>query len=86
MPFLHTIAVEPRDGYRLYVVFNNGMQGEIDLSGELWGDVFEALKDPEIFKTGHQNPELGTVAWVNGADLAPEFLLELLTEQSKIAA
>ncbi|WP_295400182.1 DUF2442 domain-containing protein [uncultured Thiocystis sp.] len=86
MPFLHTIAVEPRDNYRLYVTFNNGTKGEIDLSGELWGEVFEPLKDPAAFNTAHQHPELGTVAWANGADLAPEFLLELLHKQTKSAA
>lgn len=86
MPFLHTLTIEPRDNYRLYVTFNNGVKGEIDLSGELWGEIFEPLKDPAAFKTAHQHPELGTVAWVNGADLAPEFLFELLQKQSKAAA
>ena len=37
MPFLHTLTVEPRDNYRLYVRFNNDVEGEIDLSNELWG-------------------------------------------------
>jgi len=86
MPFLHTVTVEPRDNYRLYVCFNNGAKGEIDLSAELWGEVFELLKDPTAFKTAYQHPDLGTVAWANGADLAPELLLELLQKQTKVAA
>lgn len=86
MPFLHTLTVEPRDNYRLYVTFNNGVKGEVDLSGELWGEIFEPLKDPATFKTAHQHPELGTVAWGKGADLAPEFLFELLQKQTKAAA
>ncbi len=86
MPFLHTLSVEPRDNYRLWVAFNNGAQGEIDLSGELWGEMFKPLKDPAIFKTAHQHPELGTVAWANGADFAPEFLFELMQKQTKAAA
>lgn len=86
MPFLHTVTVEPRENSCLYVCFNNGVKGEIDLSGELWGEVFEPLKEPSAFKTAHQHTELGTVAWVNGADLAPEFLFELLQKQNKATA
>ena len=83
MPFLHTVTVEPKDNYRLYVCFNNGIKGEIDLSNELWGEVFEPLKDPAVFKTAYQHPELSTVAWANGADIAPEYLLDLLQKQYK---
>jgi len=86
MPFLHTVSVEPRGHYRLYVCFNNGAKGEIDLSGELWGEMFEPLRDPCAFRTAYQHPDLGTVAWANGADLAPEFLYELLQKQSMVAA
>ena len=86
MPFLHTLSIEPREAYRLQVTFNNGISGEIDLSNELWGEVFEPLKDPQLFRTACQHPELGTVTWANGADLAPEYLLELLQEQAKEAA
>ena len=86
MPFLHTLTVEPRDNYRLYVRFNNDVEGEIDLSNELWGDVFEPLKASTAFRTAHQHPDFGTVAWANGADLAPEFLFELLQKQTKVAA
>jgi hypothetical protein len=82
MPFLHTLTVEPRDHYRLYVRFNNGAEGEIDLSDELWGEVFEPLKAPAAFKTAYQHPDLGTVAWENGADFAPEYLYELLKKQN----
>jgi len=86
MPFLHTLTVEPRENYRLSLTFNNSVAGEVDLSGELWGEVFEPLKDPLLFQTAHQHPELGTVVWANGADLAPEFLLDLLQQQIKNAA
>ena len=48
------------------------------MSGELDGDVFEALRDPAQFATAYQHPVMRTVAWANGADLAPEFLLELM--------
>ena len=84
--FLHTTHVEPRPGYRLFVRFNSGVSGEIDLSGELWGEVFEPLKDEALFATAHQDEVMETVVWANGADLAPERLLNLLTQQVSKAA
>lgn len=79
---LHTTEVIPLPGYRLALRFNNGESGEVDLSGELDGEVFAALRDPALFATAYQHPVMRTVAWTNGADLAPEFLLELLQRGS----
>ena len=58
--------------------FNNGEGGEVDLSGELDGEGFEALCDPALFATAYQHSVMRTVAWANGSDLAPEFLLDLM--------
>lgn len=83
---LHTTEVKALPDYRLFLRFNNGVAGEVDLRNELEGDVFEALKDPAQFATAHQHPIMKTVAWINGADIAPEFLLELLEAQQQRAA
>jgi hypothetical protein len=45
------------------------------------GNVFEPLKDPVVFASATVDPVCKTVAWSNGADLAPEYLKQLLTEQ-----
>jgi hypothetical protein len=83
---LHTTEVTPLPGYRLRVRFNTGEAGEVDLSDELDGEVFEPLRDPALFATAHQHPIMRTVAWANGADFAPEFLLELMRDKTKAAA
>ena len=83
---LHTVTVKPLENYRLYLTFNNGSSGEIDLTDELWGDVFSPLKDEALFQTAHQDEVMKTVAWDNGADFAPEFLMELLLKQYQQAA
>ena len=75
---LHTTEVTPLPGYRLAVGFNNGENGIVDLSAELAGDMFAPLRDPELFATAYQHPVMRTVAWANGADLAPEFLFDLM--------
>lgn len=83
---LHTTEVKPLPGYRLFLRFNNGEAGEVDLSNELDGEMFEDLRDPERFATAIQHPLMKTVAWANGADLAPEFLLDLLHIQKQQVA
>jgi hypothetical protein len=83
---LHTTRVNPLPGLRLALDLNNGESGIVDLSDELEGEVFAPLKDPALFATAHQHPVMRTVAWASGADLAPEFLLDLLHRQTAQAA
>lgn len=72
--FLHVIQAKYCGDYRVWLSFNDGAEGEIDLASELYGEIFEPLKDAEFFKSfkleGH------TLSWSNGADFAPEFLRE----------
>lgn len=53
------------------------MVKEVDLKDELYGEVFEPLKDIALFKQVTVNPETNTIEWPNGADFAPEFLHEI---------
>jgi len=62
--------------YIIWILFNDGSVGEVDLEEELEGEVFGPLKDVEKFKRFHVDAELNTVKWGNGADFAPEFLRE----------
>lgn len=64
--------------YRVWVIFGDGTEGEIDLEKELWGEVFEALRDVEVFRKMRVDPELHTIVWPNGADFSPEFLYRQL--------
>lgn len=63
-------------GYRLKLIFEDGRTGEVDLENELWGEVFEPLRDPEQFAKFRLDEGLRTIVWSTGADLAPEFLYE----------
>ena len=75
---LHVVDVKYVRDYVIWVKFNDGIDGEVDLSAELEGEVFGPLKDEELFKTVKVDPLLQTVVWDNGADLAPEFLYDNL--------
>jgi hypothetical protein len=61
-------------GYRVWLKFEDGKEGEIDLEKELWGEIFEAVRDEQQFKEFRVDPELNTLTWPNGADFAPEYL------------
>ncbi|MDQ6956035.1 MAG: DUF2442 domain-containing protein [Mariprofundaceae bacterium] len=72
--FTHVEDAKYIGEYRVWLIFNDGATGEVDLVTELYGEVFEPLKDITFFKSftlkGH------TLSWSNGADFAPEFLRE----------
>jgi hypothetical protein len=74
MFFLHVTDVTYLEGYRLRLAFDDGAVKDVDLTGELYGEVFEPLKELAFFKRAFLNSDTGTVEWPNGADFAPEFL------------
>jgi len=59
--------------YIIHFKFNNGIEKDINLETELWGEVFEPLKDLNLFKNFKLNK--WTIEWENGADFSPEFLI-----------
>jgi hypothetical protein len=61
--------------YRLRLTFSDGRVGDVDVSDiRNKGNLFEDLRDPDYFSQVRVDPEVGTVAWPNGLDLAPERL------------
>lgn len=68
------VEAEYRGGFRIRLVFGDGLEGTVDFSDWLEGPVFELLKDREYFQRFFLDG--GTVAWPNGADIAPETLYE----------
>ncbi len=77
--FTHVEQAKYLNGYKVWLSFNDGTEGEIDLSSELDGEIFEPLQDVSFFKSftleGH------TLSWSNGADFAPEFLREHISRR-----
>ena len=62
--------------YTIWLRFDDGTTGEVDLADELDGAVFEPLRDLDYFRQFSIPKDLGTIAWPNGADFAPEFLYQ----------
>ena len=65
----------------VWLRFSDGRTGEVDLRERLRGRVFEPLKDIAIFSQVRVDPEIQTIAWPNGADIAPESLYALCVRQ-----
>ncbi|MGH9418689.1 MAG: DUF2442 domain-containing protein [Thermoanaerobaculia bacterium] len=63
--------------YVVWIQFANGIEGEVDISRSFKGPIFDPLRDREFFKRVQVSPDLGTIVWPNGADVAPETLYEL---------
>ena len=72
------IRAEYRGGYRIRVVFADGIDAVVDFSDWLEGPVFEPLKDARYFSRFMIDG--GTVTWPNGADIAPETLYDRAKE------
>ncbi len=62
--------------YILELTFDDGTTRRVDVEPFLYGEMFEPLRDPSLFRQVVVDKELGTVVWPNGADLSPEFLRE----------
>ena len=71
---LHVVDAKYQRDYVIRLKFNDGAEGTVDLADELYGEMFEPLRDPEKFRAFRVDHELNTIVWSNGADLAPEFL------------
>ncbi len=72
--FLHVSEAKYLHDYVIWLKFDDGAEGEVDLRNELFGEMFAPLQDLGKFQRFRVDPEIQTITWENGADLAPEFL------------
>src|SRR3954451_12474362 len=71
-PLVDVTAVEVIGDYRLRLAFADGTVGDVDFGGREWRGVFAPLSDFRYFAEVAVDSEAGTIAWPNGADMAPE--------------
>lgn len=68
------VHAEYRGGFRIRLTFNDGSEKTVDFQRWLLGPVFEPVRDADYFKSFFLDG--WTVAWPNGADIAPETLYD----------
>lgn len=82
---LNVTHAEYKGEYKVFLTFNNGESVFTDIKDTIMNDprrIFLPLRDLNYFKTF--KIRLNTITWDNGADFAPEFLLELGKKQESI--
>ena len=75
------VEVRPSDGYRIWLRFSDGVQGEVDLSDLVGRGVFAAWTDPNVF-TAVRVEEGGGIEWPGEIDMCPDALYMRLTGKS----
>ena len=75
---IRPIAVEPRDGYRIWLRYSDGAAGEVDLSHLVGQGVFAAWENRACF-AGVRLAEHGAIVWGEDLELCPDALYLQLT-------
>lgn len=70
----HVMEARHVRDYIVWLRFRDGTTGEVDLGPELWGEVYEPLRDPAFFRQFTVDPLFHALVWPNDIDIAPEFL------------
>lgn len=73
MNFLEVTKAQYVSDYKIHLWFNNDVDKIVDFSDKLIGSAFAPLHDKEYFKNFHI--AYNTIEWANGADYAPEYLI-----------
>ena len=70
--------VEPRDGFTVWLRFDDDVEGELDLSDLAGGGVFTAWTDRDFFESVSLGPDRG-ITWRGDLDLCADRLYLDLT-------
>lgn len=68
---LHPVAIEARSDYRLWVAFDDGVEGEIDLSHRGGRGVFAIWNERGVFESASITPHR-TIRWSDDAELCAD--------------
>lgn len=73
------VAVKPLGEYELYLRFEYGIEGVVDVSQLIeFTGIFAPIKDVFYFNQVQLNSELGTIVWPNEADLDSDVLYAII--------
>jgi hypothetical protein len=70
------VACKPKPHYRVWICFDDGTEGEVDLSHLVGQGVFEAWNSVAFFNQVHVDPKTDTLTWGKKIDLDPYVLRE----------
>lgn len=74
------VEARPLGQHRLYLRFEDGVEGDIDIAAIVrFTGMLAPLADPIYFAEVTTDPDSGTIIWPNGADLDPDVLYAQIT-------
>ena len=78
---IRPVAVKSRDGYRIWLRYSDGEEGEVDLSHLVGKGVFKVWNDAVYFECVHLT-DYDAIAWDDDIELCPDALYLELTGKS----
>jgi hypothetical protein len=75
------VACKAKPNYRVWIRFDDGLEGDVGLSDLVGKGVFEAWKSIEFFNQVRVDPRTDTLAWGDDIDLDPCVLREKISKK-----
>ncbi len=75
------VKCKPRRNYRVWICFDDGLEGEVDLSDLVGQGIFQAWESIEFFNQVRVDPKTDTLAWGDEIDLDPYVLREKILKK-----
>ena len=75
-PLVRVTRVEVIGDHRLRLSFEDGTVGDVSYEGREWKGALKPLGNPQVFAEVTVDEQMGTIAWPNGIDFAPEPLYD----------
>ncbi|MDI9333923.1 MAG: DUF2442 domain-containing protein [Cytophagales bacterium] len=85
MSMIDVTAAHALPQRRIDLTFADGVRAvlEMDRIIERYQGVFAPLLDSQYFNKLQVNPDIGTIAWPNGADICPDVLYSFAIKQGQ---
>lgn len=77
------VKCEPHDNYTLWILFDDGLNGQVDLKNLVGRGVFSVWNSIEFFKSAYVDKKTETVAWGEDLDLDPYVLRDQIIASKK---
>ena len=72
------VRVEARENYRIYVEYDDGACGEVDLSHRVGQTVYRIWDEPGVFERVHITED-GAIGWSDELEICPDAVYVRLT-------
>lgn len=76
------VSCKPLPNYRVWIQFEDGLEGEVDLNHLVGKGVFKAWESIDFFNKVYINPKTDTLTWNEDIDLDPYVLRQRVLQNN----